>query len=196
ALLFPQVRRDLKSRPETRWLLLWALGGLLLMTFIPAKRVDRIYPVVPPLCLLAAEWCAALWTDRRVRIATGAATLAALLFAGGYFIGLVPLSIKEGASALVEFSARARATAASHGVAEITLPRARDDGLLLYFDRVRYDSKSDALARWKAGLPIALVLSDRSVKQFFDGMVPPKPAMVSDELRRKNERRYYLFLNH
>ncbi|MDD5201425.1 MAG: hypothetical protein PHC88_16665, partial [Terrimicrobiaceae bacterium] len=42
ALLFPQVRRDLKSRPETRWLLLWALGGLLLMTFIPAKRVDRI----------------------------------------------------------------------------------------------------------------------------------------------------------
>src|SRR6266481_6061942 len=40
--------------PETFWLLCWSLGGLIVMSLIPSKRVDRIFPVVPPLCLLLA----------------------------------------------------------------------------------------------------------------------------------------------
>jgi hypothetical protein len=40
--------------PETFWLLCWALGGLIVMSLIPSKRVDRIFPVIPPLCLLLA----------------------------------------------------------------------------------------------------------------------------------------------
>src|SRR5213078_1290468 len=40
--------------PETFWLLCWSLGGLLAMSLIPSKRVDRIFPIVPPLCLLLA----------------------------------------------------------------------------------------------------------------------------------------------
>jgi hypothetical protein len=40
--------------PETFWLLCWSLGGLLAMSLIPSKRVDRIFPVLPPLCLLLA----------------------------------------------------------------------------------------------------------------------------------------------
>ena len=31
--------------PETFWLLCWALGGLIVMSLIPSKRVDRIFPV-------------------------------------------------------------------------------------------------------------------------------------------------------
>jgi hypothetical protein len=38
--------------PETFWLLCWSLGGLVAMSLIPSKRVDRIFPIVPPLCLL------------------------------------------------------------------------------------------------------------------------------------------------
>src|SRR6266568_5657803 len=42
--------------PETFWLVCWSLGGLVAMSLIPSKRVDRIFPVVPPLCsLLAAQ---------------------------------------------------------------------------------------------------------------------------------------------
>jgi 4-amino-4-deoxy-L-arabinose transferase-like glycosyltransferase len=41
--------------PETFWLLCWSLGGLLAMSLIPSKRVDRIFPVLPPLCLLLAS---------------------------------------------------------------------------------------------------------------------------------------------
>src|SRR5437660_5242844 len=41
--------------PETFWLLYWSLGGLIAMSLIPSKRVDRIFPIVPPLCLLLAS---------------------------------------------------------------------------------------------------------------------------------------------
>jgi hypothetical protein len=38
--------------PETFWLLCWSVGGLILMSLIFSKRVDRIFPIIPPLCLL------------------------------------------------------------------------------------------------------------------------------------------------
>src|SRR5215471_14677940 len=40
--------------PETFWLLCWSIGGLIVMSLIPSKRVDRIFPVIPSLCLLLA----------------------------------------------------------------------------------------------------------------------------------------------
>jgi len=40
--------------PQTFWLLCWSIGGLIVMSLIPSKRVDRIFPVIPPLCLLLA----------------------------------------------------------------------------------------------------------------------------------------------
>jgi len=194
ALCFPAARRQVWARPATKWLLLWALGGLLLMTFIPAKRVDRIFPVVPPLCLLTVEWCALLWRERRVRVATGAVLVGAVFFAGGYFIGLVPLSLHEGAGKLVEFSARARALAAAHGIKEVALPRARDEGLLLYFDTRQFADRNDVFARWKSGAPMALVLSDRNAKEHAAELGRVRAALDSGPLRDKNEKRYYLFL--
>ena len=41
--------------PGTFWLLCWSVGGLILMSLIPSKRVDRIFPIIPPLCLLLAS---------------------------------------------------------------------------------------------------------------------------------------------
>jgi 4-amino-4-deoxy-L-arabinose transferase-like glycosyltransferase len=40
--------------PETFWLLCWSLGGLIVMSLVPSKRVHRIFAIVPPLCLLLA----------------------------------------------------------------------------------------------------------------------------------------------
>src|SRR5438093_8598241 len=48
----PSAFREMS--PETFWLLCWGVGGLIAMSLIPSKRVDRIFPVVPPLCLLLA----------------------------------------------------------------------------------------------------------------------------------------------
>jgi 4-amino-4-deoxy-L-arabinose transferase-like glycosyltransferase len=46
--------------PEIFWLLCWSVGGLILMSLIPSKRVDRIFPIIPPLCLLLATQIARL----------------------------------------------------------------------------------------------------------------------------------------
>jgi 4-amino-4-deoxy-L-arabinose transferase-like glycosyltransferase len=48
--------------PEIFWLLCWSVGGLILMSLIPSKRVDRIFPIIPPLCLLLAAQIARLGT--------------------------------------------------------------------------------------------------------------------------------------
>lgn len=40
--------------PETVWLVCWVFGGLVVMSIVPSKRVDRIFPIIPPLCLLLA----------------------------------------------------------------------------------------------------------------------------------------------
>jgi hypothetical protein len=39
---------------ETFWLVCWIFGGLVVMSIVPSKRVDRIFPIIPPLCLLLA----------------------------------------------------------------------------------------------------------------------------------------------
>ena len=43
-----------QTEPDILWLVCWSLGGFVVMSLVPSKRVDRIYPVVPPLCLLLA----------------------------------------------------------------------------------------------------------------------------------------------
>jgi hypothetical protein len=43
-----------EMQPGTFWLLCWSIGGLIVMSLIPSKRVDRIFPVIPSLCLLLA----------------------------------------------------------------------------------------------------------------------------------------------
>jgi hypothetical protein len=40
--------------PEAVWLVCLIFGGLIVMSIIPSKRVDRIFPIIPPLCLLLA----------------------------------------------------------------------------------------------------------------------------------------------
>ena len=58
-----------KMSPETFWLLCWSIGGLIVMSLIPSKRVDRIFPVIPPLCLLLAAQISGRDTSAAVRSA-------------------------------------------------------------------------------------------------------------------------------
>src|SRR6184192_3095486 len=83
--------------PETFWLLCWSLGGLIVMSLIPSKRVDRIFPIIPPLCLLLAAQIGRVGALGRLPKAFGttprlymAMTLVfAILFTGGYTISKV-----------------------------------------------------------------------------------------------------------
>ena len=70
ALSFVALKKNenaTKLSPETFWLVAWSLGGLLVMSFVPSKRIDRIFPIVPPLCLLLAAVIAACREKERWR---------------------------------------------------------------------------------------------------------------------------------
>jgi 4-amino-4-deoxy-L-arabinose transferase-like glycosyltransferase len=187
------LRNALRTQPALFWCLLWAIGGLLVMTLVPAKRVDRIFPVVPPLCLLLVEVVALTWKQRRVRVATGAALLGAATFAGGYFIGLVPLSYSENSDALVRFTREVDLLRDQTPALPLRVVRARDEGLLIYLQTRRFTSTSDFKKAWSSGQPGWYLLSGRVAEDQKALLGQAEPEVVSELLKRKNEERYLLF---
>jgi 4-amino-4-deoxy-L-arabinose transferase-like glycosyltransferase len=86
-------RRRLLADPASRWLAVWVGVSLGLMMLVPNKRADRIFPIVPPIALLAAAAvrCASWdrWPARPGRrLLYGLAASAAILW-GGYTIAFL-----------------------------------------------------------------------------------------------------------
>jgi hypothetical protein len=172
--------------PETFWLLCWSLGGLIVMSLIPSKRVDRIFPIIPPLCLLLAAQVAKhgsrshgsasrvstsvdfdsssheptaieKWTTRMYQwIAT--AVIFAVLFSASYTTWKVVTGYRDHRDALAIFGRDVRREAAErHWRYEVV--SGKDEGLLLYLQRTRFIQPDRAVAEWNAGSLDALVAS-------------------------------------
>jgi hypothetical protein len=95
ALVIIQLRnanwswRHVKISRETAWLICWSAGGIVVMSLLPSKRVDRIFPVIPPLCLLLGAQIATTtavprWQPRVYRWAV-VVLVSAVLISGSYF---------------------------------------------------------------------------------------------------------------
>jgi 4-amino-4-deoxy-L-arabinose transferase-like glycosyltransferase len=130
-----------KVSPEMFWLVSWALGGILVMSLVPSKRVDRIFPAIPPLCLLlAAQICGALKIGSARMLARRLANYA-LVFAAVYSAGYVAIRVINGyqtdRAALERFGREVRTIAAKEHLRYEVLP-APDEGLLLYLQRPRF----------------------------------------------------------
>ena len=172
--------------PETFWLLCWSIGGLIVMSLIPSKRVDRIFPVIPPLCLLLAAQVAPRnscshgpvgrssqkfepdETAHRA-VATGtplarvyrwsAIALAfAILFTGGYTGWKVITGYRDHRNALAVFGRNVRHEAEAHHW-RYEVVSAKDEGLLLYLRKTHFVKPADAVTEWNAGNLDALVAS-------------------------------------
>ena len=172
--------------PETFWLLCWSIGGLIVMSLIPSKRVDRIFPVIPPLCLLLAAQVAprnscshgpADYPSRSVGSAeTGhrpvvtkdtltpiyrwstVALLLAILFTGGYTGWKVITGYRDHRNALAIFGRNVRHEAeVRHWRYEIV--SAKDEGLLLYLRKTHFVEPADAVTEWNTESLDALVAS-------------------------------------
>src|SRR5580765_2455854 len=170
--------------PETLWLLYWSIGGLVVMSLIPSKRVDRIFPVIPPLCLLLAAQVAtrnpcsngpvgrsskSIETNETAQRAVvtrtalarvyrwNAIALAlAILFTGGYTGWKVITSYRDHRDALAVFGRSIRREAeARHWRYEVV--SAKDEGLLLYLRKTHFVEPADAVTEWNAGNLDALV---------------------------------------
>jgi len=149
-----------KMSPETFWLLCWSMGGLIVMSLIPSKRVDRIFPIVPPLCLLLAAQTGNIFANEqlrtRVRRWSAIALIFSIIFAGGYAISKVVSGYRGHRDALVLFGRAVRHEAEAHRL-RYEVVSAKDEGLLLYLRRTHFIEPDRAIAEWNRGNLDALV---------------------------------------
>src|SRR5437764_3866068 len=121
--------------PETFWLLCWSLGGLVVMSLIPSKRVDRIFPMVPPFCLVLAAQSGNVFANERLRMHvyrwSAVALLLLILVTGGYTITKVVSGYRDHRDALVVFGREVQHEAEAHQW-RYEVVSAKDEGLLLY----------------------------------------------------------------
>jgi 4-amino-4-deoxy-L-arabinose transferase-like glycosyltransferase len=140
--------------PQTFWLLCWSIGGLIVMSLIPSKRVDRIFPVIPPLCLLLAVQV----SRARVYRWSALALALAILFTGGYTGWKVIIGYRDHRDALAVFGRNIRQEAQErHWRYEVV--SAKDEGLLLYLRKTHFIEPQRAVTEWNNGNLDALVAS-------------------------------------
>ena len=125
--------------PEMFWLITWALGGIVVMSLIPSKRVDRVFPAIPPLCLLLAAQIKVFMADSviRARRIAAFAIIFAAIFTGAYAAMRVVDGYRNHRDALVKFGGEVRRIATAEHLRYEILP-GRDESLLLYLERPRF----------------------------------------------------------
>lgn len=205
--------------PETFWLLCWSIGGLIVMSLIPSKRVDRIFPVIPPLCLLLAAQIGGRRSSSRSdgfpavnleidgcpshrSLNAQAATLRpyvaitlifAILFTGGYTCWKVITGYRDDRDALAVFGKSIRHEAHAHHW-RYEIVSAKDEGLLLYLRKTHFVKPADAITEWNTGNLDALVASKEKAAVLMPNL---KGAALSQLQSNKRElhhqaRRYVL----
>jgi len=147
--------------PETFWLVSWILGGLIVMSIVPSKRVDRIFPVIPPLCLLLGPQVGGIssneeWRERVYRW-SAAALLLAILFTSGYAVSKVISGYRGHRDALMTFGHEVRRETQSHHWRYEAIAGSHE-GMLLYLERAHFIQPDRAVAEWNRGNLDALVV--------------------------------------
>lgn len=143
-------RRSYNSlAPETRWLICWIAGGLVMMSLVPSKRPDRIFPLVPPLCLLlATQFASATNRLRASRLALLAIFVAAAVTTG-YSASKVTGGYREHRDDCVRFSEDVRRAAAAQRL-RFAVVGGADEGILLYLRQTAFTQLTDAVDQFNA----------------------------------------------
>jgi 4-amino-4-deoxy-L-arabinose transferase-like glycosyltransferase len=183
--------------PETFWLVAWSLGGLIVMSFVPSKRIDRIFPIVPPLCLLLAAVIAAGREKERWRTIVdrlcAAAIILSVVFTAGYTARKVALASREQRDAFAVFGRAVVKDTTAHGW-RYGVVGGEDEGMLLYVRRTEFLEPEQAIAAWNEGKLDALVVPDDEI----DGLLPrlqggePKKILTSGPAGRYRKRYFLL----
>ena len=176
--------------PETIWLICWSFGGLIVMSVIPSKRVDRIFPIIPPLCLLVATQAAPFLRNGRPRALKWAfvTVIAAILLSGGYAAGRIVSGYRDHRDALSIFGREVRDEAAKNNWRYEAVGSA-DEGLPLYLARPHFLKPDVAIMKWKNGEIDALAVPANQVLDFTRELHEAKRRFESvprKSLRRPN----------
>jgi 4-amino-4-deoxy-L-arabinose transferase-like glycosyltransferase len=162
-----------QTDPDILWLVCWSLGGFVVMSLVPSKRVDRIYPVVPPLCLLLAAQIAGGFrirqTDERVLQWSAAALLFSIVFTGGYTAAKVLSDYRDHADHLEVFSRAVNEQAVAHHwrYEVISGDGGGYEGMLLYLQKPRFLKPDEAVQEWNGGALDALVVPKDKISELM-----------------------------
>ena len=184
---------------ETFWLLCWTLGGLLVMSLIPSKRVDRIFPIIPPLCLLlAAQVNGRVGALRRPDAAARRPYLAialtfAILLTGGYTISKVIAGYRDHRDALVVFGREVRREAEKHHW-RYEVVSAKDEGLLLYLWETHFIKPDRAVIEWNRGNLDALVASTEKAPALLRDLNGAAHSQLKSDERKEEQGMGYILI--
>lgn len=183
--------------PETFWLVAWSLGGLLVMSFVPSKRIDRVFPVLPPLCLLLAAVVAEFRKRETLRAATGMcctiAIVIACLFTTGYAAGKIVLGYRNHSDAFSTFAKAVRQEAAAHNWS-CAVVGGEDEGMLLYVRQTEFLEPDQAAAEWNSGKLDGLVVPDDELTELLPRLHGAMPSKIGMSGPAGNYRKRYIFL--
>jgi len=186
-----RTREQLRITPAWTWLLCWSLGGLILMSIVPSKRVDRIFPVIPPLCLLLAATAGA-WLDgrrpRQIWIVAGIVGLGVVISVA-YSAQLIWDATRTDQRALVRFGAAAVATGG-----RLAVGAASDEGLLLYTGKTRFTKIDEASDAWRRGEIDRLIIREKDLLSRGREFQPFKKTLEVGRIEDK--RGPYLLIEH
>ena len=197
AFAFVALRTRERLSPEMFWLIAWSMGGLLVMSFVPSKRIDRIFPIVPPLCLLLAAIVSRLQQKEILRTivdrSCAIAIVVGAIFTSAYAVQKIGTAKREQRDAYAIFGRDVLREVAAHNWS-YGVVGGEEEGMLLYVRRMEFLEPAQAAADWNAGKLDAIVLPDDEIA----GLIPrlqgePKKRLTSAPAGRYGKR-YFLFV--
>jgi 4-amino-4-deoxy-L-arabinose transferase-like glycosyltransferase len=193
ALSFVAWRKKDVSSLGTFWLVVWSLGGLLVMSFVPSKRIDRIFPIVPPLCLLLAVIVGRLREKQRALVdrCCAIAIVLAAVFMSGYTARKISLANREGRDAYAVFGRAVTRETAAHGW-RYAVVGGEEEGMLLYVRQTEFLESSEAAANWNEGKLEALVVPDDEIEGLLPQLRDEPKKLLSSGPAGRYGKRYFL----
>ncbi len=178
----------------TLWLVCWAAGGLLCMTGVPSKRTDRIFPVVPPFCLVLTALLSAArrpagsapssteesWPERWGRATTGVSVAVTVVTTLTCIVQVYRL----GQNAPSEFAARVRMSTAGRRVEMVVGLQGvvGEEAMIVYLRRIKFLSGGGAAALAESGNLDAVVVHEKSIgstRGLLEAFDPGKPELAA-----------------
>jgi 4-amino-4-deoxy-L-arabinose transferase-like glycosyltransferase len=177
-LSVPRTRSGMRNlfretNPDILWLVCWSFGGFVVMSLVPSKRVDRIYPVVPPLCLLLAVQVVGSSrikeTGERILQWSAMALFFSILFTGSYVTGKVLSDYHDNANHLEIFSRAVNGQAVAHHwrYEVIAGGAAGSEGMLLYLQKPHFIKPDEAVQQWNREALDALVVPKKKISELM-----------------------------
>jgi 4-amino-4-deoxy-L-arabinose transferase-like glycosyltransferase len=177
-LSFPRTPSDIRNlfrqtNPDILWLVCWSLGGFVVMSLVPSKRVDRIYPIVPPLCLLLAAQVAGSsrikQTGTRALQWSAVALLFSIVFTGSYAVAKMLSDYRDNANHLEVFSRAMNEQAVAHHwrYEVISGEGGGYEGMLLYLQKPHFIKPDEAVLEWNGEALDALVVPKDKISELM-----------------------------